>query len=269
MKANLESRDRALAQVVKALNNPEFPQALAHFVRQLISFDNLILLIYNREKTPVVLYREFTDPVVYSFMDTDYIGGAYVLDPFYQAHLNGLKRGVHRIFDLAPDRFKQTRYFEIYYQKTTLIDELTVFAGLSPDITITACFGKDRSSSKLFSKREQETLKAYGQTLGALIETYWRDYPMEQTDAEHGEPLLDRLKTALKAEKGIQLSPRQAEVAMFILQGHSSLSISLNLGISTETVKVFRRQLYAKCNVSSQAELFALIMPLFSGLHGA
>lgn len=266
MKTNPEARDRALGQVIKALDNPEFPQALAHFARQLIKFDNLIILVYNREQTPVALYREFTDPVVYSFMDSDYIGGAYVLDPFYQAHLNGMKRGVHRIFDLAPDRFKQTSYFEIYYQKTTLIDELTVFAGLGSETTITACFGKDRSSGTLFSRSEQDTLKRHGQTLGALMETYWKDYRPEQPDQGHSKPLIERLKTALSDEHGIQLSPRQTEVAMFILQGHSSLSISLNLDISTETVKVFRRQLYAKCNISSQAELFALIMPVFSRL---
>ena len=70
----------------------------------------------------------------------------------------------------------------------------------------------------------------------------------------------------MKEQHGISLSPRQAEVALYILQGHSSLSISLNLNISKETVKVFRKQLYSKCNISSQAELFALLMPIFSML---
>ena len=49
-----------------------------------------------------------------------------------------------------------------------------------------------------------------------------------------------------------------------ILRGHSSVSISLRLGISPQTVKVFRKQLYRKCGISSQAELFSLVMPLLS-----
>ncbi|MGX7871756.1 helix-turn-helix transcriptional regulator [Mesorhizobium sp. ORM6] len=58
------------------------------------------------------------------------------------------------------------------------------------------------------------------------------------------------------------MSKRQAEVALLILQGHSSPSIGLNLGVSPQTVKVFRKQLYNKCSLSSQAELFALMMPI-------
>lgn len=47
-----------------------------------------------------------------------------------------------------------------------------------------------------------------------------------------------------------------------ILQGHSTGAIGLVLGLSPQTVKVFRRQLYQRCGVSSQAELFALLLPL-------
>jgi DNA-binding CsgD family transcriptional regulator len=63
---------------------------------------------------------------------------------------------------------------------------------------------------------------------------------------------------------GIGLSPRQAQVALLILKGHSSLSIGLKLGLSPQTVKVFRKQLYARCGISSQGELFALMLPLLS-----
>ena len=55
-------------------------------------------------------------------------------------------------------------------------------------------------------------------------------------------------------------------MALYILRGHSSLSIGLNLDVSPETIKVFRRQLYARCGISSQAELFALLMPMFASL---
>jgi DNA-binding CsgD family transcriptional regulator len=36
------------------------------------------------------------------------------------------------------------------------------------------------------------------------------------------------------------------------------------LGVSGQTVKVFRKQLYARCGISSQAELFALMLPLLA-----
>ena len=55
-----------------------------------------------------------------------------------------------------------------------------------------------------------------------------------------------------------------SQEALLILQGHSSVSISLRLGVSPQTVKVFRRQLYARCGIGSQAELFALLLPLLT-----
>ena len=53
-------------------------------------------------------------------------------------------------------------------------------------------------------------------------------------------------------------------MALLILRGHSSPSIGLRLGLSPQTIKVYRRQLYAKCGLSSQAELFALMLPLLN-----
>ena len=75
----------------------------------------------------------------------------------------------------------------------------------------------------------------------------------------------ERLRRVLAENHAIRLSQRQAQVALLILQGHSSVSIGLRLGVSAQTVKVFRRQIHARCGISSQAELFALLLPLLIG----
>ncbi|MCE8511182.1 helix-turn-helix transcriptional regulator [Ruegeria pomeroyi] len=56
-----------------------------------------------------------------------------------------------------------------------------------------------------------------------------------------------------------QISVREAEVAALIVQGHSSRAVGYKLGISSNTVKVHRRNLYKKLNISSQSELFGLL----------
>ena len=60
------------------------------------------------------------------------------------------------------------------------------------------------------------------------------------------------------------LTSREQDVARLILRGHSSDSIALRLGITTATVKIHRRNLYAKLNISSQPELFALFIDVLS-----
>lgn len=64
--------------------------------------------------------------------------------------------------------------------------------------------------------------------------------------------LLDRFDARLTA--------REVETARLILQGFSSKAIAQQLSISPETVKVHRRNLYHKLNVSGHGELFALVL---------
>ncbi len=260
--------DRAVSDVVRSLGKAEFPMNLARFLRQCMPFDNFIILAYSGERNPVVLYREFRDPVVYQSMDSEYLTTNYVLDPFYKAHIRGVKSGLHRLFDVAPDRFKQTSYYELYYEKTTLIDEVAAFARTETGLTITACMGTDRSSGRTFTKKHLAVLNRHTLSISSLMELHWNEYNMPTAEADvTNVPLVNRLRDTLTRTRDIRLSPRQAEVAIYILQGHSSKSISLNLEVSAATIKVFRKQLYAKCRISSQAELFAMILPMLSSVE--
>jgi DNA-binding CsgD family transcriptional regulator len=49
-------------------------------------------------------------------------------------------------------------------------------------------------------------------------------------------------------------------VVPLVLLGHSSESIGVAFGISPRTVKIHRKNIYAKLGIGSQAELFALFM---------
>jgi len=261
-----QEQDKALGEVVRSLGNSNFSGALGHFVSKVVEFDNLIIIVYHKDHNPEELYRESDDSIAHRTIQSHYIKAAYLLDPFYHAIQNGIQTGIHRIFDLAPDQFKQTSYYCEYYKETTLTDEFSLFSRLSHDTTVTVCFGRDRTSGIQFSKTELKRIKSYENVLSALCEQHWRNYLPKEGKNVVLPPIQQRLRNTMKEQHGISLSPRQAEVALYILQGHSSLSISLNLNISKETVKVFRKQLYSKCNISSQAELFALLMPIFSML---
>lgn len=48
--------------------------------------------------------------------------------------------------------------------------------------------------------------------------------------------------------------------SLLVLQGHSSESISDILGIATGTVRIHRKNVYAKMRISSQRELFAMFI---------
>nr|WP_298965862.1 hypothetical protein [uncultured Halomonas sp.] len=171
--------DETLANTIMALGTPALPQHFSTLVKRLAAFDNLIIIAYHGEHRPAVLYREYTDPVVYLPMDSQYLGGDYLLDPFYREHLKGDVQGIRRLKAIAPDHFRRTHYYKNYYQQTTLLDEVAVFANVTKSDSITACLGRDRSSGKPFHHRELEKLHQYENTLSSLLKKHWQDYRFE------------------------------------------------------------------------------------------
>ncbi|WP_443070120.1 helix-turn-helix transcriptional regulator [Sulfitobacter sp.] len=98
--------------------------------------------------------------------------------------------------------------------------------------------------------------------IASLLTRQWSE--LDTSGSFDESKTTERISDLAKTTHGFHLTTRQVEVILLVLKGHSSTSIGLKLGITYETVKVFRRQVYRKCNISSQAELFSLIVPLIS-----
>ncbi|MEY4696246.1 MAG: hypothetical protein RIT14_674 [Pseudomonadota bacterium] len=248
-----------LAQVIRKVGRAGFESALQDWLHRCVAPDNLIVLAYRDAGPPQVLFRQSDLPQVFAELDTTYLAGAYLLDPYHDLHVMRVAAGAYRLRDVAPDAFVRSRYFIEYYQQTTLLDEITFVAYPAADVSINVCIGRDAASGQAFSTRQIETCQRLAPVVIALAEAHWAGLVAE---AGGGDDVTGHLIRAAGEAHGIRLSARQAEVALMILRGHSTVSIGLRLGVSAQTVKVFRRQLYAKCGISSQAELFALMLPL-------
>ncbi len=254
--------EAALAEAIRLCGAPGFEAALFSFLRRATGADNLAVLAFRARGAPLPLYLVADDPRVFGKLPTTYLGGAYLLDPFHELHLSRAPQGVYRLIDVAPDAFHRSRYFEEYYRETTLLDEMTFLAYPRPGVTLTLCLGRDATSGSVFPPRAIDTCRRIAAPVVALAERHWATLA---ADAAAAPDVPAQAAAALQAGHGIRLSPRQAEVALLILRGHSTASIALRLQVSAQTVKVFRRQLYARCAISSQAELFALMLPLLRG----
>jgi DNA-binding CsgD family transcriptional regulator len=251
-----------LAELIRRMGKPDFASLLWSFLQTVTLPDNLVILVFQDAGAPLVLYRRGDNPQVFAELDRVYLSGAFRLDPYFSLHIQRVTNGAFRLRDVAPDAFHRSRYFIEYYEQTTLIDEITFIATPAPNVSLNICIGRDSSSGKVFSAREIEACQRLAPVIAALAEGHWAG--ISQTSPMQVEDPAAMLATAARATRQISLSPRQAEVALLILQGHSTTSISLRLGVSVQTVKVFRKQLYARCNVSSQAELFSLMLPLLN-----
>ena len=262
MDALPNSSESQLAETFRTLGQPGFEQALWQFLHRVAAPDNLVVLAYRDTGPPQVLYLQSQHRQVFAQLEATYLAGAYMLDPFYDMHLLRVAAGAYRLRDVAPDAFVRSRYFIEYYEQTTLIDEITFVAYPTPGVSLNLCIGRDTTSGQVFSARQAEACQRIAPIICALAELHWKGLISASAPADD---LTAALARALKASHAIALSPRQAEVALLILRGHSTVSIALRLGVAMQTVKVFRKQLYGRCRISSQAELFALMLPLLKG----
>ncbi|MDH3263288.1 MAG: helix-turn-helix transcriptional regulator [Paracoccaceae bacterium] len=264
MRALPNAAEDGLGRSIRRVGGKGFEAALHAWLGRCLPLDNIIVLAYRDVGPPEVLYRHADRAEVFARLESVYLAGAYLLDPFHELHTRRAPAGLYRLRDIAPDRFQSTRYVRDYYERTTILDELTYVAYPAEGVSLNICLGRDAGSGQAFSAREVETATRLAPVVQALAEAHWAELAAEPGRA--GD-LARALRDALAAAQGIHLSPRQAEVALLILRGHSSVSIALRLGLSPQTVKVFRRQLYARCGLSSQAELFALMMPLLGRME--
>ena len=257
---NTDNSEVLLAETIKSLRKKDFSVYFNQWLRTLANHDNTTVLAYFRDETPQILLTDSETRAVHQNMSHVYLSGAYLLDPFYELHNSGADTNLYRMSDIAPDQFSRNQYFLEYYQRTTIIDEIAFIIWPSPQMSVHVCLGRDAKSKRRFTMRELSSAKKVLPIVEALVCGHWENLRFSSED--HGENVLERMARLVAETHGINLTKRQAEVTLLVLRGHSSASIGLRLGISPQTVKVFRKQLYRKCNISSQAELFALITPL-------
>lgn len=252
------NQEVAIAGAIGSLRQRGFAAALWELCRSLAQPDNLIVLAYRDAGPPVVLLQRAGHPRVFLRLETIYLAGAYRLDPYFALHLARTGDGAYRLRDIAPDAFHRSRYFIDYFGGTTLVDEIAFVVTLSEGLSLNLCLGRDATSGRAFGAADMAACVRLAPVVSALARAEWQGLdsgvgPVEDTPA---------LLIQAARQQGIALSPRQATVGLMILRGHSTPSIALSLGVSPQTVKVFRKQLYARCGISSQGELFSLMLPL-------
>ena len=243
----------ATGRMIDAIGTPGFPVQLAAFCREILPYPNIFILVFRRAAPPSVLHSEFETREARETV-VPYLQGGYLLDPFYNTFMLGAVDGVYRLGDLAPDDFFSSEYYRCFFAKTGMDDELGLFATLDVQSAIHLSLGL-RDVGRRITDEHVERVRALAGILVALCRKHWLCFSLPDTRTNTGSD--GRLDHAFEQFGSPVLSRREREVARFILKGHSSKSIARQLGISPDTVWVYRRRMYAKLGVCSQAGLFA------------
>jgi len=222
---------------------------LAAAIGELVSVESMMISLECRGRAPRLLYQQGIPERHRDAVLNRYFAAGYLLDPFCLAVENGLAEGFYHLAEIAPDHFFDSDYYKTYYLAT----------GCSEDSYFIADLGEDRKLSlSLFQGCSGTRLSTAQLDLLRAVEPMVRELLRRHGLAEVGAGAEQGGLQAAFDSFGCQvLTDREREVAHMILRGHSVKSTAIELGISPETVRMHRKNLYLKLEINSQSELFA------------
>ncbi len=257
-----------IAQVIAAGDTSRFPAVLVQALRHVVPFDYSVFFAYRGQERPICTCDTFTPRQRIVFV-TDYLEGPYLLDPFYQVYASRMEPGLYRLREIAPDRFYHSEYFRSYYRRTGLAEEIGFLVSLPHDTMLVISLMRAGTSAP-FSDRDMNKLRRMEPIVHASAARHWRnlgDLQSGEAEKETTRPPLNlQLTSAFENFGEGVLTRREREVVRMVLRGHSSNSIGRQFHITTGTVKIHRKNIYAKLGISSQSELFSHFISFLSGI---
>ena len=242
--------------VIAAMGDDGFPAALTSLLQGVAPYTYTVIFVYCGAARPLDLYDDFPASKRRIFV-SDYQEGPYLLDPFYLAATRPVAAGLYRIRDLAPDRFYQGEYFRNYYVQTGLAEEIGFFVDVAQDATVILSLMRDE---RPFSNREMKALGELRPVVETTIRRHWVDLPTrfdQSSQCRQGLAIESQLDRSFHSFGDGLLTAREREIVEHTLKGHSAEAVGRILGISPGTVRIHRRNIYAKLRISSQGELFS------------
>jgi DNA-binding CsgD family transcriptional regulator len=259
--------DEAITSLIMLIGRANFAEALGELLEKTFGFRCFYVFLYRKKLAPAAL-AICPNPTNHERGLKNYLNYTYVINPAYRAFQKGETAGVYLISDFIQND-RQTiideNRFDVHIEDTEAIGYRT--PGWPKNmaeviVLINLPNGTALDFSFLTPLGSQETLKC--RRLLERLFPFLNAVLLRQFAIDPGS--LDAVNTHADQEDrfrdfgGEALTLREREIAQLILIGHSSNSISLNLGISLPTVKTHRRNIYTKLQISSQAELFSLFL---------
>ena len=258
MTGKLESREwiNAVASVIGSTRGKEVAAGLADAIDAAVDHEGTALIAFHKDASPDVLHHTL-EPAGRKHYIERYLDGPYLLDPLYQLALRTGKATVCRFREESPDRFRSSEYYRQYCERTHLLDEIDYLAPVTRHTCLALVVGR---RTRMFSKAEIHRLELLEPLVQASIQRIWRAWSERSVDGSGKDDMHQRLTECFENFGKSVLTRREREISQLLLRGHSSKSVARELKIAPGTVMVHKRNLFSKLGISSQYELFSLLI---------
>ncbi|NRB19826.1 MAG: helix-turn-helix transcriptional regulator [Rhodobacteraceae bacterium] len=249
---------------IQTIGTDTFFDDLSAVVDRITPYSSLLFFLYRPGAAPILLSKSRVTESFRQGLD-NYVNHTYLLNPVYQSFKTGIESGVYQMSEILPDGYGaliSSVEFEIKIDVKETIgyltpgwpkhtEELMLLINLPDGLMIEVTILRQRDVG--YSRQDYLAMTQVFPIVQAVFHKHWELMNRDFT-AHASRPSLDSAFDDFGSEA---LTAREQEVVKLVLTGHSSESISLRLGTSVPTIKSHRRNIYAKLEIGSQAELFS------------
>ena len=254
----------AVAGIIGSAGGDQLADALVGAVGLAVRHQGTCLMAFHKDARPEVLHHTLEPAGRRHYLER-YLAGPYLLDPLYQLATRDTKPSLTRFRDELPDRFRSSEYYRQYCERTHLRDEMDFLAEVDGNTTVVLVVGR---RDRRFTRAELGRLELVAPMVTAAMHRIWRSRA-SSAGAGGTDPVHDRLLACFERFGESVLTERERQVSQLLLRGHSSKSIARQLEIAPGTVMVHKRNLFSKLGISSQYELFSLLIDQLGRRSGA
>lgn len=260
-RVQISDHHRFIERIAEVLDGTPDAAQLIQAVQMIFPCEAGFAVLNRRAAAPVYLADSYPDAASKAAVQL-YVRATYEINPVFNAIESGLREGVVRMADLAPDNWVSAGVDvvadaseEIGYRTPGWpagMQEVSVLIDLPDDVVGEISLARNAVAGGV-PEADLAPLKLFL----PLIRVAFNRIAADHADTLAPDPAAPLPLGSFGREV---LSSREAEILQMILKGYSSLSISLHLGIAMPTVKSHRRNAYAKLGNSTQQQLFRLYL---------
>jgi DNA-binding CsgD family transcriptional regulator len=239
-----------IENVILSIGKAEFGDVLFDAFHREMRVRQVVLHHFHDDVTVETLAAkdDRQDGCVHSLV-RDYVRRYHIYDPFRSRCMPAASRSVE-LQGFAVKEVAETEYSQKLFVEPGIAGKICVILRRPADAICLSLY-RDRSEGS-FDGEDMHRIDAIKSPLAAAFERH--------LDLRPQLPPLKRIAALLENVEEAALSAREAAVCARIVTGYSNEAIAIDLGLSFHSVRTYRRRAYAKLQVTSQNELFALIL---------
>lgn len=250
-------------RTVLSIGRPDFPRTLMRSLNRIAGVDHCMVFWFPDDRTARCLMTAGTIATGPDLGDA-YAGHFHRADPNKDSLLGRARSDAPIMLPSFERRMYRRDYLKLFFEDAGIVDKFAT-ALWHDGGCFYANFYRLRASGP-FSAAQTARLRSVAPPCAAAIARHF-----ERDTGASGQDDLPAILHEMfaTAARFAALTGRERQVCANILLGFSSEAIAARLAISPHSVLTYRRRAYERLGISSQNELFAMVIRLLAGTgHG-